>query len=205
VLRYNISENDAVGGRMGALTYYAEPSDLGLEGSWVYGNTFYSAVGPVLNLSSAENSFDNYLFNNIFVSDDGQPLVWDWSGDAPAGVVVAQGNLYWAADGRPDFQGRGSLADWRADLGQERMGGADVGVYADPLLESPGGGGAVDVPADLPGMTAYRLGAGSPAIDAGLDPGLWGLSAGPWDFFGGAVPAGAAPDIGAHELPAGAP
>jgi hypothetical protein len=113
VLRYNISENDAWGQRLGAITYYSEESELGLEDSWVYGNTVYTSVGPALNLTSAPNASRNYLFNNIFVVDGGQMLTWDWSGSAPDGVVYAQGNLYWDADGTPDFQGYASIEAWR--------------------------------------------------------------------------------------------
>jgi hypothetical protein len=113
VLRYNISENDAWGQRLGAITYYSEESELGLEDSWVYGNTVCTSVGPALNLTSAPNASRNYLFNNIFVVDGGQMLTWDWSGSAPDGVVYAQGNLYWDADGTPDFQGYASIEAWR--------------------------------------------------------------------------------------------
>ncbi|MBM4290404.1 MAG: right-handed parallel beta-helix repeat-containing protein [Deltaproteobacteria bacterium] len=199
VLRYNISENDGWGGRLGAITYYSEESDLGLEDSWVYGNTVYSAVGPVLNLTSAPNASRNYLFNNIFVAAEGQMLVWDWSGTAPAGVVVAQGNLYWASGDTPDFQGYSSLEAWQGAMGQEMREGAPVGMFADPLLQDPGNGGTLDDVSMLGALDAYLLMAGSPAIDAALDPLSFVADPGGTDFFGTELPQGVGYDIGAHE------
>ena len=199
VLRYNISENDAWGARLGAITYYSEASDLGLEDSWVYGNTVYTSVGPALNLTSASNASGNYLFNNIFVVSEGQMLVWDWSGSAGPSTVAAQGNLYWDMDGAPDFQGYDSLEAWRAALGQETLAGSPVGHYADPLLQAPGGGGTLNDVALLTTLDAYHLGAGSPAIDAGLDPVGFVSDPGATDFYGTALPQGLGYDVGAHE------
>jgi hypothetical protein len=199
VLRYNISENDAWGGRLGALTYYSEESDLGLEDSWVYGNTVFSAVGPVLNLTSAPNASRNYLFNNIFVADNGQMLVWDWSGSAPAGRVNALGNLYWASGESPDFQGYSSLEAWQDAMGQEMVRGAPVGLYADPLLQNPGAGGTLGDVDLLGSLVAYQLSAGSPAIDAGVDPTMFVSDPGKTDFFGTELPQGVGYDMGAHE------
>jgi hypothetical protein len=199
VIRYNISENDGWGKRLGALTYYSEPSALGLEDSWVYGNTVYSSVGPVVNLTSADNAGRNYLFNNIFVAAGGQALVWDWSGDAGAGKVISAGNLWWDADGSPDFQGRSSLQAWRDALGQEMRDGTSAGVYADPLLEAPGSGGTLGDVTRLRDLTAYRLRLGSPALDAGVDPMVFGQEPGPHDYYGGSLPNGVGYDLGAHE------
>jgi hypothetical protein len=201
VIRYNISENDAWGGRMGAITYYSETSDLGLEDSYVYGNTVYTSVGPALNLTSAANAARNYLFNNIFVVADGQMLVWDWSGTDSADKVITQGNLYWASGAVPDFEGYTSIEDWRAASGHERREGVDVGLFADPLLASPGSGGTLDDVALLTSLTGYLLSSGSPAIDAGLDPALFGADPGSTDYFGGETPMGGAFDIGAYEYP----
>jgi len=199
VLRYNISEDDGWGGRLGAITYYSEESQLGLDGSWVHGNTVYTAVGPALNLTSAANASGNFLFNNIFVVDDGQLLVWDWSGTAGAATVTAQGNLYWDLDGTPDFQGYTSIEAWRAAMGQETLSGSAVGLYADPLLQDPGNGGTLDDPGLLTTLEAYHLATGSPAIDAGLDPLSFVSDPGNTDFFGTELPQGVGYDIGAHE------
>jgi hypothetical protein len=199
VLRYNISENDGWGGRLGAITYYSEESELGLEDSWAYGNTVFTSVGPALNLTSAANASRNVLFNNIFVTDGGQALVWDWSGSTSTDAVIAQGNLYWDAEGTPEFQGYSTIEAWRAASGQERLGGAPVGVYADPLLSDPGNGGTLDDVALLGTLDAYHLASGSPAIDAGLDPLAFVSAPGATDFFGTALPQGVGYDIGAYE------
>jgi hypothetical protein len=154
-----------------------------------------------LNLTSAANAARNYLFNNIFVVADGQMLVWDWSGTDSADKVITQGNLYWASGAVPDFEGYTSIEDWRAASGHERREGVDVGLFADPLLASPGSGGTLDDVALLTSLTAYLLSSGSPAIDAGLDPALFGADPGATDYFGGETPMGGAHDIGAYEHP----
>ena len=71
-------------------------------------------------------------------------------------------------------------------------------MAADPLLENDGHGGTMypDPPSRL---GAYRLTAGSPMIDAGLDlRETFGLDVGTSDFFGDLIPEGRF-DIGAHE------
>jgi len=126
-------------------------------------------------------------------------LVWDWAGTAPAGHVYAQGNLYWAARGTPDFQGYNSIDAWRAATDQERLKGTPVGLYADPLLQNPGQGGTLGDVAQLTTLTAYHLSANSPAIDAGQDPTTFVADPGRTDFFGTQLPQGVGYDIGAYE------
>jgi hypothetical protein len=74
-----------------------------------------------------------------------------------------------------------------------------VGLYADPLLQDPGNGGALDDPELLVTLDAYQLAPGSPAIDAGLDPLSFVSDPGDTDFFGTELPQGVGYDIGAHE------
>jgi hypothetical protein len=189
VIRYNISEDDAVGAKMGALTFYSEASALGLTRGLAYGNTVYTSAGPALQLTSSPNASDNLVFNNLFVTDGGVPLVWDWTGDTDPRAVLATGNLYWAMDGAFDLQGRTTLDAWRDETGQERLDGAPTGWLADPRWVAPGTGSA----------DGYQLEADSPAIDAGFDPADFGADPGVRDYFGQAVPTGAAFDLGAAE------
>lgn len=199
VVRYNISQNDAAGKKLGAVTFYSDPTGLGLTDAYVYGNTIYAAVGPALNLTSAGNAAGLRVFNNIFVTARDQQLVWDWSGSAPAGIMQIQGNLYFASGGKVDLQGYPSFDAWRAARGHEVLGGKPVGLFADPLLTQPGGGGSLDDPSRLTSLAAYRLLAGSPALDAGLDPRRFGVDPGARDYYGTPLPQGVGYDLGAHE------
>lgn len=200
VLRYNVSENDGGGGRMGAITYYSADGALGLRDSLVYGNTVYTQAGPALNITSAQNAAGHKVFNNIFMTGKDQRLVWDWSGSARAGILQITGNLYFASGGKVDFQGHPSLEAWRAAQGQELLGGEPVGLFADPRLGAPGGGAAVADPAKLPALSAYRLLPGSPARGAGLDPRRLGVTdLGGHDFYGAPLPAGVGYSIGADQ------
>jgi Right handed beta helix region len=195
-IRYNISENDGAGGLMGAITFYSAPGRLGLEEGWVYGNTVYAGAGPALNTSSETNISGQKVFNNIFVSDNGQMLVWDWSGSSSANGIEISGNLYWAADGSPSFEGYSSLAAWQAASGHEAGG---EGRYADPLLLAAGQGGSIGDPSRLSTLDAYTVAAGSPAIDAGVDPARYVTDPGSSDYYGQSIPAGAGWDMGAQE------
>jgi hypothetical protein len=97
-------------------------------------------------------------------------------------------------DGYTDF------SKWVEATGQEKIGDAVVGKYADPLLRKDEPGLVTD-PAKLAILTAYQLRAGSPAIDAGLDLRTqFGLDPGARDFYGNPLPQGEKFDIGAHEF-----
>jgi hypothetical protein len=86
-------------------------------------------------------------------------------------------------------------------IGQEQVGGREVGIVADPLLASPGGGGTIGNPDLLGTLSAYQLQEGSPALDAGIDLAAeLGVAVAPSDFFGSAVPQHGGYDIGASEL-----
>ena len=149
IIRYNVSENDASGQKLGAITFYSAAGAQGLQNVQVYGNTVYTSVGPALNLTSESNVSGVRVFNNIFMTAKDQRLVWDWSGNAKAGNILVQGNLYWASGGKVDFQGATSLAAWRAAQGQELLDGMAVGVFADPKLTQPGGGRVIGDPLKL--------------------------------------------------------
>jgi hypothetical protein len=74
-----------------------------------------------------------------------------------------------------------------------------VGVFADPLLTKPGGGGILGDPQKLSGLAAYLLLPGSPAVGAGLDPRRFAVDPGPRDYYGTPLPPGVGYDIGAHQ------
>jgi hypothetical protein len=204
VVRYNISENDGTKNSYGAIHFWNGNGPSGIENTEVYGNTVY--VSPQAGADPAAVRFDTpttntHLRNNIFVTTGGVPLVSTVSGQPG---LLFQGNDYWSSgDAFRIWHGGttyGSLDAWRRATGQERSDASDTGYSVDPGLASPGGGGTVGDADQLASLTAYRLRADSPVIDAGLNlKGLFGLGAGPNDFYGGGVPRGEGHDIGAHE------
>ncbi|NNC88163.1 MAG: right-handed parallel beta-helix repeat-containing protein [Akkermansiaceae bacterium] len=206
VVRYSISENDGrnalataasgilAGGRVNRLD--------------VYGNTVFMA-GPGAGASFPAAYFysvlsdpsDILLANNLFVTAGGNPLIWRDSG---ADTTFA-GNNYWPSGGAFSILYNGttypSLSAWRTGTGQELLGGSPTGSALDPHLTDPGNGGTVGDAGLLGTLTAYKLQAGSPMVDAGLDlQAEFGIDPGPRDFYGGPLPYGTALDIGAHEF-----
>lgn len=193
--RYNVSQND--GRFISASGAHSFGSPVG---TLVYNNTFYSGTPgtlPALLAQIGEGSF----YNNIFWCGTGVNLMSAVSGGTFAG------NLYWFG-GNPFsvvYNGTtySSLAAWRAV--QETAGGVAVGLSADPQLAAPGTGGTLLPSAQVSTLGAYALGAGSPAVDAGLDlRTLYAIDPGQMDFSGHPVRAGAGYDVGATEYGAAA-
>jgi hypothetical protein len=164
VLRYNISENDAWGGRLGAITYYSEESDLGLEDSWVYGNTVYTSVGPALNLTSAPNASRNYLFNNIFVVDDGQMHITHIiRGEDHVSNTAVQMQIFEALGYSAPIFGHLALLKTKDGELSKRIGGNDIRGLRDAgilpmainsLLAKMGTSDAVEPFADMAALAA---------------------------------------------------
>lgn len=202
VVRYTVSENDARANGFGAIT----AGTLGgpFDGCDVVGNTVYispAAAGTVSAVSLTSGSPGFQFVNNLFVTAGGEPLVRAAAGQTNVRFV---GNGYWSS-GAPflvEWEGgaQTALAEWRASAGQETVGGADVGIAADPRLAAPGKGGTV-AGGGLATLVAYTLQAASPMLDAGLDPADFGVDAGGRDLYGALAPQGSAYDVGAYEGP----
>jgi hypothetical protein len=208
VVRYNISEND---GRTngGGFTLFKGPGTT-MSGCRIYNNTVYTSSTPgnsgtgcftIIDWYSGINDIE--VYNNIFQSAGGAYLV-----DIPVGYSAAfAGNLYWSSGAafRISYQGNmyGSLAAWRSATGCEQAGALSTGVSANPLLGNAGAG-VILYPAATTQLSAYQLGAGSPAVDAGMDlSALFGIATGTQDYFGNPALSGTAGDIGAHERTSG--
>jgi hypothetical protein len=211
VVRYNISENDArKSPKHSGLHVWG-----GVRNAEIYNNTVFTSASDrgspraisIVNAGIRDRFVSGiHVRNNIVQTTGGVTLVEvEPSALVGARDLLFQGNVYYAgADpfrivwGARDF---GDLASWRADAGQEQVGGRDVGLAADPLLALPGGGGTIGAPGLLATLAAYQLQDGSPAIDAGIDLGAeLGIATGSRDFFGRAVPQQGGYDVGAAEL-----
>jgi hypothetical protein len=203
IVRYNISEND---GRTnaGGITLFKGPGTT-MSGIKIYNNTIYtspsasnSTVGAftIINWNTGITGIE--VYNNIFQTTGNVTLI-----DIPSGYTAKfSGNLYWSTGGtfKIKYQNNtyNNLAAWRTATGNEQTGANATGVTADPMLKNAGRGGVV-FPGPTSQLNAYKLEAGSGAIDAGLDlMSLFSINPGTHDFFSNAIQ-GLIADIGANE------
>jgi hypothetical protein len=197
IVRYNISQDDGLSNHNAGI--YVWVGDVGMEDSEIYNNTIFNSKGSAVAFgvpSDYKGELPRMTFrNNIFVSGEAQI-----EGGAAKGRF--EGNIYWAmGDGGFLVDGYTDFAKWVAASGHEKIDGAVVGRYVDPLLRKDEPGLLTD-PTKLRTPTAYQLRAGSPAIDAGLDlKKQFDLDPGKRDFYGNNLPQGGGFDVGAHEFP----
>ena len=187
IVRYNISVNDGTKNNVGC-GIEVIANDEGMSDAEVYHNTVYNEKGGAVGFAGQPVPRVRFR-DNIFVSG-GDLIRGDYS------RARFQGNCYWSLRGEFSVPGHQTLADWAAATGQERVGEAVVGIYADPLLVDAGFSRTVK-PDGLDGIPAYRLQPDSPCIGAGIPV----QDNGGRDFWGTAVPEGKKPTIGAWEKP----
>jgi hypothetical protein len=211
IIRYNVCSNNArnadLASDRNAELYFAVWNSSGkpgyIENTRIYNNTFYwNPANPTAHFAIA--GFDlwrgccftgsNVIMNNIFYADNPNLMHMGLNDN-----VTFDYNLYWytgAGDpifrwGHRKYQG---FSAFQTGSGQEANG-----LYVNPLLNDPTYHG-VGFP-----VNAFTLQEGSPAIDAGADLATLGYvtNMGTRDFFGNAIPANGAYDIGAHEYGGG--
>jgi hypothetical protein len=198
-VRYCISENDGRRNGFAGFSFWSSGSSGGIQDTAIYGNTVYNACSHVVRFHNTAGQSGTRLWNNVFISADSRKLL---DGSPATGVARFQGNGWHSITGVYDIAGYASLAAWRSATGQEELSGSPVGMQADPRVLNPGGGGTIGDTTQLATLSAYRLHADSPCLEAGLDlNALFGVNPGPCDYYGNALPQGAALDIGAHECP----
>jgi hypothetical protein len=196
-VRYNVSENDGAANNMGGICWYSAGSNGGIRNVHVYNNTVYNSVACAFRWFNTSGMTDNTIRNNIFITSGGRALV---QGNQAIAAGLFQGNSYWASGGAFSVAGYSSLAAWRTATNQEKRGTDTCGISADPRVMSAGAGEPLTDPRALNTLSAYRLLAGSPCIDGGLDlPALFGFTMGTRDYWGNPIPRGQGWDIGAYE------
>jgi hypothetical protein len=203
IVRYNISEND---GRTngGGFTLFNGPGSS-MSGCKIYNNSVYLTpsstnpnVGAFTVIDWAKNISGIEVYNNIFQTTGGASLV-----DVPAGYsAFFAGNLYWSSGAafRIKYQGAtySSIAAWRTATNNEKVNSNPTGVTANPNFNTSGGG-TIIYPNQTYQLNAYKLTAGSPALNVGLNlSSLYAINIGTRDFFGNPIGGGAIPSIGAH-------
>jgi hypothetical protein len=211
IIRYNVCSNNArnpdLASDRNAELYFAVWNSSGkpgyIEDTRIYNNTFYwNPANPTDHFAIA--GFDlwrgccftgsNIIMNNIIYADNPNLLHMGLND-----CVAFDYNLYWyTGEGDPIFRWGNKkykgFSAFQIGSGQEANG-----LYVNPLLNDPTYH-SVGFP-----VNAFTLQDGSPAIDAGANLVTLGYvtDMGPHDFFGNAIPADGAYDIGAHEYGGG--
>lgn len=196
-MRYNVGERD--GKKLaGGITVFG-----GVDPGVIYNNTIYyeaarqagtemfqSTGAPITSDTWGKSGAPRlFVYNNIFITNGtvhaGAVSNNAWSNSS--GTFAFDNNLWFRVEGGVRFQWGSSVITTFA--GWQAKGFDPNGLNANPLVVGPLGGGPA----------AYKLSAGSPAIDRGrtVTAGLRGM--GTRDYFGTATPQGAAYDIGAAE------
>lgn len=202
-MRYNLSERD--GKKLGGgITVFGGVDPLVIYNNTIYyepdrlvGTDMFNGEGGAVTTSIFGKSGKPNMrtYNNIFITDGTKnPAAVSnnlWTDGA--GTFAFDNNVWWRVEGGVRVQWANtaitSWTDWRAN------GFDPAGLQADPRVVGPLGGG--------PG--AYRLQAGSPAVDHGREvtEALRGM--GTQDAAGAAIPQGAGYDMGAFEYRVVAP
>ncbi len=180
VIRYNISQNDH--------HKLFRWSGIDLAGHKVCNNVFY--VGPstidwVLEHNGGSAPDTQYL-NNIFYLLD-TDCAYDLEGEAKVGVLFDYNVFYgYHPAGEPGNPGEPNDAHKIVD--------SPPGSLLPQLMVNPGSGGT-----GRDSVDGYKLCAGSPAIDSGMEV----PNNGGQDYWGNPVPTNSVTDRGAHEYQSG--
>ncbi|MDF2438412.1 MAG: right-handed parallel beta-helix repeat-containing protein [Bacteroidota bacterium] len=203
VVRYNISEND---GRTnsGGITLF-KGSNAVMNGAKIYNNTVYVSPSSTntgvsaFTLTEWNTGINGVeVYNNIFQSSGGTQLIL-----VPNGYDAAfAGNLYWSSGSNLKLAYHGtyynSLSAFRSATGKEMVNGIATGINADPMLLNAATG-AIIYPGLTTQLNAYKVAAGSPAINGGVNlMNTFGINAGPHDYFNNPINAMAS-SIGIHQ------
>ena len=176
IIRYNISQNNGRKDNYAGIDVWGK-----VLNAQIYNNTVYNT--PAVNgqtscIRISNNTITNlfvsniYVANNIFVTTGGTPFV-DFYSAALRGAsnVVFAGNVYYSYSGASNFHWGSqysSLSNWRASTGEEKLNGQAVGIYANPLLNSPGNATALSGTFSPSNVGAYHLQQGTPILTSGV-------------------------------------
>ena len=210
VVRYNVSQNDGGPLNYPAIDLWAASTTDTLTDAEVYGNTIYdgktgSAAPKGIEVDVATTAV-HFRNNIVDVTAGGTPVLVKAVGTG----LLFQGNDYWAGSAAAlgiSWLGKtfATLPAWlAAATPQERVGTAAVGLAVDPELADAGGGGTIGFGNDLTTLSAYRIAAGSPLMNAGVNLATLGVTHLPTaDYFGQPVPDASAYDVGADQVVVG--
>jgi len=170
VVRYNISQNDR--------STVIDPKGEETKDTKIYNNTIYLGKGV----------------GNTFIINDG-----DWGGKA--GTTFIYNNIFYALASNinpfgvnPNYTYSNNCYYLPNTIQPDTTRHKNA-VFSDPLFEDPGKGAM-----GLQSVIGYKLKANSPCINKGIDMRTKGENPGTRDYFGNAIPAASAFDIGASEF-----
>jgi regulation of enolase protein 1 (concanavalin A-like superfamily) len=178
IIRYNISQNNGRAHNYSGINIWGK-----VLNAQIYNNTVYDS--PASNGGSSAFVISNttisgmyasniHVANNIFVTTGGVPFV-DFYAAAMTGAsnIKFTGNVYYSYGGTSSFvwgsTTYSSFASWQSATGQEKVNGADVGMYANPALTAPGQASSTALATQLSSVTAdYTLLSNTPILNAGV-------------------------------------
>jgi len=161
IFRYNISQND------GTLIGIAGPVD----NVQFYNNTYYETASPTSHGPGTRKLLTS----------------GDWSGTVNSAAL--KNNLFYFDSGGAFDSSTAITYDHNSFYGISTYPSDSNKITSNPLLVSPGGGGA-----SLSSVDSYKLQTGSPLLGAGI---LISSNGGK-DYWGNSVSSTAAPNIGAY-------
>lgn len=198
IIRYNIFDNVRKNVSKSIWIGHNDDSPSGIRDNDFYNNLIINE-GPAIGLQGKKIS-DLRFRNNIFVNNYSSSFMVGAREDMN---FIFQGNCYWSSTGKFIIYGKySSVEEWANTTGQEKVNGKIVGLFADPQITywADANEPRPTDPTKLAQMKVFRLLENSPCIDKGLDlKTLFQIDPGKRDFFGRAIPAGVAFDIGACE------
>jgi len=180
VIRYNISQHDH--------NKLFRWSGYDITGFRVYNNAFYVAEGDadcILEHNGASAEYAQYL-NNIFYITNANAF-YNLEGSAATNVVFDY-NVFYGVHPSGDPGSPGEPSD------PHKIIDDPPGSCQPQLVVNPGSGGT-----GRDSVDGYRLCAGSPGIDSGMEV----PSNGGQDYWGNPVPTNSVTDRGAHEYQGG--
>jgi hypothetical protein len=188
-VRYNVSVNDSRIGYLGALSLLGGVGgDNGrVSAAQIYQNTVVvndtSPVTPAILFVGAVD--ETTVANNVFSG----PLAL--ARRSPSGNLVLRGNDYFSIGDRLiewDKSTFGTLDEWRRATGSEQVNGASTGTQAAPRMIDPATPKSVVRASQLPRVTGFSPGPGSPLVGAGVRLSSVGITdPGERDFLGAGV------------------
>jgi hypothetical protein len=198
-VRYNVSVNDSRIGYLGAISLLGGVGgdDNGrVSAAQIYQNTVVvndnSPVTPAILFLGAVD--ETTAANNVFSG----PLAL--ARRQPSGNLVLRGNDYFSIGDRLidwDKSMFGTLDEWRRATGSEQVNGASTGIQAAPQLIGPATPISVVRASQLPRVTGFSPGPGSPLVGAAARLSSVGITdPGERDFLGARVTSTVS-DIGA--------
>jgi hypothetical protein len=153
-----VYNNVVVTSRDAAMDVHGWPIDGHDQGGWPADTEFFNNIliswgdGVPMWVDDYATRQNNGFDHNLFWRTDGEGTIVKWAGRK-------HGKGFWKGtkEGRIPPDEYDDLASFRETTGQEHHG-----LYADPMLQSPGAGGIGRLPLEV-----YKLLPGSPAIGAG--------------------------------------